>query len=141
MIQSWDLAFKDLETSDYVVGQVWAALAADRFLLDQRRERMGMPRTLEAIREMSEKWPQAAAKLVEDRANGPAVIATLKHEIAGLIAVSPEGGKVARAAAVSSQIEAGNLYLPHPATAPWVEALIEEMAAFPYARNDDQVDP
>jgi predicted phage terminase large subunit-like protein len=139
-IQSWDLAFKDLETSDYVVGQVWAARAADRFLLDQRRERMDMPRTVEAIRKMSEKWPRAAAKLVEDRANGPAVIATLKHEIAGLIAVNPEGGKIARAAAVSPQIEAGNVYLPHPDIAPWVEALIEEMTGFPYAAHDDQVD-
>jgi phage terminase large subunit-like protein len=85
VIQSWDLAFKNLETSDYVVGQVWAAVAADRFLLDQRRERMDMPRSVEAIRRMSEQWPRAAAKLVEDRANGPAVIATLKHDIAGLI--------------------------------------------------------
>src|ERR1022692_2815437 len=40
VVQSWDLAFKDLATSDYVVGQVWAARRADRFLLDQRRERM-----------------------------------------------------------------------------------------------------
>jgi predicted phage terminase large subunit-like protein len=140
MVQSWDLAFKDLATSDYVVGQVWAALGADRFLLDQRRERMDMPRTVEALREMSDKWPRAAAKWVEDRANGPAVIASLKHEIAGLIAVNPEGGKIVRAAAVSPQIEAGNVYLPHPAIAPWVETLIEECAGFPYAAHDDQVD-
>ena len=119
--QSWDLAFKDLSTSDYVVGQVWAARGADRFLLDQRRERMDMPRTLNAIRAMSAKWPQATAKLVEDKANGPAVIASLRHEIEGLIAVNPEGGKQARAAAVSPQIEAGNVYLPHPDIAPWVE--------------------
>jgi Terminase RNaseH-like domain len=40
----------------------------------------------------------------------------------------------------SSQIEAGNVYLPHPAIEPWVEDLIEECAAFPYATHDDQVD-
>jgi phage terminase large subunit-like protein len=34
MLQSWDLAFKGLETSDFVAGQVWAAVGADRFLLD-----------------------------------------------------------------------------------------------------------
>ena len=117
-----------------------SGMGADRFLLDQRRERMDMPRTLEAIRTMSEQWPRAAAKLVEDRANGPAVIASLQHEISGLIAVNPEGGKIARAAAVSPSIEAGNVYLPHPAIAPWVEDLIEECAAFPYAAHDDQVD-
>jgi phage terminase large subunit-like protein len=93
MVQSWDLSFKDRATSDYVVGQVWGTRGADRFLLDQRRERMDMPRTVEAIRAMTVKWGQAAAKLVEDRANGPAVIASLQHEIAGLIAVNPEGGE------------------------------------------------
>jgi hypothetical protein len=64
----------------------------------------------------------------------------LKHDVAGLTEVNPEGGKIARAHAVSSQIESGNVYLPHPAIAPWVEAFIEEAAAFPSARNDDQVD-
>jgi predicted phage terminase large subunit-like protein len=140
MVQSWDFAFKDLAHSDYVVGQVWAALGADRFLLDQQRERMDMPRSLEAIRMMSQRWPRAAAKLVEDKANGPAVIASLKHEISGLIAVNPEGGKIARASAISPQVEAGNVYLPHPALAPWVEAFLEECAGFPHAAHDDQVD-
>jgi predicted phage terminase large subunit-like protein len=133
--QSWDPAFKNLETSDYVVGQVWAAKGADRFLLDQVRERMDMPRMLEAIRALSARYPFAAAKFVEDRANGPAVIASLKHEIPGLIPVNPEGGKIARAAAVSPQIEAGNVYLPHPKIAPWVDALIEEIASFPNAAS------
>jgi predicted phage terminase large subunit-like protein len=140
VVQSWDLSFKDLATSDYVVGQVWGAKGADRYLLDQTRERMDLPRTLDAIRAMSAKWPNAAAKLVEDRANGPAVIASLKHELQGLIAVNPEGGKMVRASAVSPQIEAGNVYLPHPSVAPWVEDLIEESASFPNAKYDDQVD-
>jgi Terminase RNaseH-like domain len=68
------------------------------------------------------------------------VIASLKHEIAGLIAVNPDGGKISRAAAVSPQIEAGNVYLPHPSIAPWVDALIEECAGFPHGAHDDQVD-
>jgi len=140
MLQSWDLAFKDLATSDYVVGQVWAGLKADRFLLDQRRDRLNMPATKAALRAMSEKWPAAATKLVEDKANGPAVIQELQHDISGLIAVNPAGGKIARAQAVSPQCESGNVYLPHPAIAPWVDGLIEELAAFPNGRFDDQVD-
>ena len=140
MIQSWDTAFKCLATSDYVVGQVWGAKSADRFLLDQRRDRLDMPGTKEAIKQMSERWPRAAAKLVEDKANGPAVIQELRHDVSGLIEVTPEGGKVARAHGVAPQLEAGNIYLPHPAMAPWVEAFLEEVVAFPNARNDDQVD-
>ena len=54
--------------------------------------------------------------------------------------MNPEGGKVARAAAVSPLIEASNVYLPHPDYAPWVGDFIEECAAFPNGAHDDQVD-
>ena len=56
----------------------------------------------------------------------------------GIIAVNPEGGKEARAAAVQPQIESGNVYLPDGAD--WLEAFIDEFAAFPRGRHDDQVD-
>ena len=128
------------QTSDYVAGGVWGAKGADRYLLDQVRERMGFPETLQAIKKMSKKWPEANLKLVEDKANGPAVIQALRHELQGLVAVNPDGGKMARAQAVSPQVESGNVYLPHPAIAPWVEAFIEECAAFPNGKYDDQVD-
>ena len=74
------------------------------------------------------------------KANGSAVIQSLRHEIPGLVAVVPDGGKVARAQAVSPQVESGNVYLPHPAIAPWVEAFVEECATFPNGKCDDQVD-
>ena len=139
-LQSWDMAFKDLNTSDYVVGQVWGQQAADRFLLHQIRERLDFPATLRAVRKMTQDWPLATTKLVEDKANGAAVIATLKHEISGLIEVNPEGGKEARASAVSPQIESGNVYLPHPSVAAWVDGYLAEWAAFPRGAHDDQVD-
>src|ERR1700692_274618 len=34
-IQSWDCSFKDLDTSDYVVGQVWVRFGAIFLLGDQ----------------------------------------------------------------------------------------------------------
>jgi predicted phage terminase large subunit-like protein len=139
-LQSWDMAFKDLKTSDYVAGGVWGAKGADRYLLDQVRERLGFRETLAAVKTMTKKWPKAALKLVEDKANGPAVIQALRHQIPGLVAVVPDGGKVARAQAVSPQVESGNVYLPHPAIAPWVEAFVEECSTFPNGKYDDQVD-
>jgi len=138
--QSWDLAFKDLATSDYVAGGVWGIKAADRYLLDQKRERLGFPETVTALKAMTVKWPKANLKLVEDKANGPAVIQALRHQLTGLVPVTPEGGKVARAQAVSLQVESGNVYLPHPAIAPWVESFIEECSGFPNGKFDDQVD-
>src|SRR5712671_4571681 len=72
--------------------------------------------------------------------NGSAVIATLKHEITGLIEVNPEGGKQARTAAVSPQIESGNVYLPHPSLFPWMPDYIAEWGMFPKGTHDDMVD-
>jgi len=139
-IQSWDCAFKDLETSDYVVGQVWARLGASFLLGDQVRGRWDCPATVKAVRELTQKWPGTIAKLIEDKANGSAVIQMLAHEIPGLLPVNPSGGKIARAQAISPLVEAGNVYLPHPDSAPWVNELIEECAAFPNGAHDDQVD-
>ncbi len=139
-LQSWDCAFKDLDTSDFVVGQLWARVGA-RFLLgDQFRQRTDCPGTVKAVRAMTNKWRGTLAVLIEDKANGSAVIQMLAHEIPGLLPVNPQGGKVARAQAVSPLVEAGNLYLPHPEYAPWVNDFIEECVQFPNGAHDDQVD-
>jgi predicted phage terminase large subunit-like protein len=101
---------------------------------------MDCPATVRAVRQLTAKWPATIAKLIEDKANGSAVIQMLAHEIPGLLPVNPGGGKVARAAAVSPLIEAGNIFLLHPLYAPWVNDFIEECAAFPNGAHDDQVD-
>ncbi len=138
--QSWDMTFKDSAGTDFVVGQVWGLAGADRFLLDQVRGRMSFTATVEAVRNLSKQWPDTSTKLIEDKANGPAVISTLRRKIPGIIAEEPSGSKLARAQAVSPYIEAGNVYLPHPQIAPWVWDFIEECAAFPTGAHDDQVD-
>lgn len=140
LIQSWDMAFKDTKGSDFVAGHVWGRIGADKYLVARRHGRMDMPASVKAVREITQAWPQARVKLVEDKANGPAVIATLRHEIPGLIAVNPEGGKVARVNAVAHHWESGNVYVPHPDIASWVDPFIEELVSFPNAAHDDDVD-
>jgi predicted phage terminase large subunit-like protein len=119
---------------------MWGATGADRYLLDQRRGKWSFPETREQIRLMCLEWPQTQAILVEDKANGSAIVAELQHSIGRMVPVNPEGGKLVRAHAVSPQVEAGNVYIPHPATAPWLEDFIEECTMFPAGRHDDQVD-
>ena len=89
---------------------------------------------------MSYKHPKARGKLIEDAANGSAVIEMLKKEIPGIIPITPMGGKVVRASAVAPYLEAGNIYLPNPKNAPWIHDFIEECAAFPNGKHDDDVD-
>jgi predicted phage terminase large subunit-like protein len=140
IIQSWDFTFKNTEDSDYVVGQVWGRKGADKYLLDQVRGQFSFTQSIRAVETLSSKWPQAKAKLIEDKANGPAVISTLKSKISGLIPVEPVGSKLERAYAITPQLEAGNVYIPEPKLAKWIHDFIEECAAFPNGTNDDQVD-
>lgn len=140
VVMSWDLAFKDTKGSDFVVGQVWARRGADVYLLDQVRDRLDFPATCRALMALAQRWPQAHAKLVEDKANGPAVIAQLRSTVPGLVPITPKDSKYARASAVAPFVEAGNVHIPDPALAPWVDEYVTEHQAFPNGAHDDQVD-
>jgi predicted phage terminase large subunit-like protein len=140
MLGSWDMTFKDTKGTDKVSGQVWMRRGADVYLLDRVNRRMDFVETLRSFVSLSAKWPQALLKLVEDKANGPAVISMLSRSVPGIVPEEPHGGKEARAAAVSPLQEAGNVWLPHPDLCPWVDDFIEEHAAFPTGAHDDDVD-
>jgi predicted phage terminase large subunit-like protein len=140
LVQSWDMAFKGTDSSDYVVGTVWLRRGVTAWLLDMVRRRMTFTETLHAVKGLSARWPQATAKYVEDKANGTAVVNMLARSVGGLIPVEPDGGKLARAQAVAPFVEAGNVWLPDPQLLPLVEELVEEAAGFPHGAHDDAVD-
>lgn len=140
VIASWDMTFKDTKGSDYVVGQVWARRGTDLFLLDQVRGRWDFTETCRQVELLHERWPQAHLILVEDKANGPAVLSQLAAKVPGMVPVTPKDSKLARASAVAPFIEAGNVRVPSKDLAPWIEDFLEEMAVFPNGTHDDQVD-
>jgi predicted phage terminase large subunit-like protein len=135
---SWDCAFKKTSDSDKVAGGTWGRLGASKFLLELFWERASFTDTVREVRAQADRRPEYLEILIEDKANGPAVINVLYQEVSRLIAVDPEGGKEARAAATSPEVEAGNVYLP--LHAPWRDAYVEEHAAFPRGSKDDAVD-
>lgn len=140
---SADLTFKKTKKSDYTVLQVWGRKGADKYLLDQVRDKMGFNAQLTAMRALAAKWDLEGvilSKWVEDAANANAMQETLQKEIAGIILVPATTSKVLRAETISPQIQSGNVYLPDPSIAPWVNDYIEEWAAFPNSTHDDQVD-
>jgi predicted phage terminase large subunit-like protein len=140
VVTSWDCTFKDTDGTDYVVGQVWGKKAANSYLLAQTRARMTFTKTQTAIKEMHRDFPDARRILIEDKANGPAVIDTLKVTVPGIIPVEPDGSKEARAHAITAYWEAGNVWLPHKEDAPWIVGFVDEVTTFPAAAHDDQVD-
>lgn len=140
VIHSWDMTFKDSDGTDFVVGQVWGKKDANAYLLYQIRKRMSFTETLKSVKWLAEKFPEGRRKLVEDKANGPAVIDSLKSTVSGLIPVEPDGSKVARAHACTAEWEAGNVWLPNKDIAPWIVETVEEITTFPFAGHDDTVD-
>jgi len=140
LILSVDCAFKDFQTSDYVAIQAWGRKGPNRYLVDRIKDHLGFAGTVTAVRAILANHPTISAVLIEDAANGPAVIETLRTEIAGVLAVPPQGGKIARAYAVQPQQEAGNVWLPDPSIAPWVHEYLMELSAYPGAPNDDETD-
>lgn len=140
VVASWDCTFKDTDGTDFVVGQVWGKACANAYLLFQVRARMSFSRTVAEVVGLRNQYPLTREILIEDKANGPAVIDTLKGAVPGIIPIEPDGSKLARAHAVTSYWEAGNVWLPDPSLFPWVKDLVGELTSFPAAANDDQVD-
>jgi len=138
VVQSWDLTFSAGADNDYVVGQVWGMTASGFYLLDQHRRQMSFSDTLAAIRSMTSKWPAATAKLIEEKANGAAVLDVLRREVVGLIPIKPKTGKTERLQAVQPLYEAGNVYIPLGPI--WADEFIDELVTFPAGAHDDQVD-
>jgi len=154
IVSSWDTAFEDKTTSDYVVGQVWALHGPDRYLVYSYRRHANLQATKQAMRDahawVEQRWPRAGHTiLIEKSANGAEITSALKRELPGVIAVTVSSDKITRAIAASAPLEAGNILVPGHAApdtrttyqAPeWVAGLIEEAALFPNGKHDDQVD-
>jgi len=138
IILSWDMAFKESDSSDYVVGQVWGVKGSEYYLIDQVRDRMDFPKTIMAFKLLTKAYPEAAAKLVEAKANGQAVIDVLKKEISGIIPIDPKDSKESRLSAIAPLFEAGNIYYPENKS--FTHDNIEELISFPKAPHDDTVD-
>lgn len=141
VIDSWDCTFKDLQTSNYVAGEVWGIKGANKYLLHVTKKRMGFVDTIKAMLKHKEMFPEIIATLIEDKANGPAIIEVCKKKISGLIPFNPQGSKQERAAAIEPQCEAGNVFLPVQDFATFdVNDFIDICALFPNAAEDDIVD-
>jgi predicted phage terminase large subunit-like protein len=146
VITSCDASFKDAAGSDFCALQTWGIRGAERWLFRDGYvlEKMDYPRFTQAVRGMAQRHPRASWRLVEDAANGAAVVSELRRQISGITPVRPEGGKIARAWAASGDQSAGNCFLPDPSIAPWVAGFVHRCAVFPANINkpgsDDDID-
>jgi predicted phage terminase large subunit-like protein len=147
---SIDCSFKDAAGSDSVSLQLWGSHQTNEYLVCDWNDRMSFTDTVSAVKRilaggapecLVSKY-RVGAKLVEDKANGAAVMNVLQKEVPGLIPITPEGGKIARANAVSWLHQAGNVWYPNPKLigVTWATPHINQIIGFPKARKDDSTD-
>lgn len=150
-VQSWDCSFKDTDGTDPVAGQVWAKSGANYYLIDHKGGRMDIVKTMNNINAWNTKHPDAVAKLIEDKANGPAVIRIMRDKVSGLIPIRATKSKAERLNAVVPLWQAGNVYIPDKievspgvfVKCDWAADIIEQYAAFrpeKKVQKDDEVD-
>jgi len=141
IIDSWDFSFKKLTDSSMVCGTVWGRVKANKYLIHLVMRKMGFADSLKAILNMRVLYPKIERSIVEDKANGSAIIETAKNSITGILAFNPQGSKEERAAAIEPQCESGNVFLPTKEFASFdVQAYIDNLANFPNAKYSDDVD-
>lgn len=133
-----DCAFKDLKTSDYVAIGVIGTRGRKRYLRNVVNAHLDLDGTVKEIKNQRKAYPEATAVLVEDKANGPAVIQELKKDTPGVVEIEPQGGKVARVFAVAPQWQAHDWYVDRNAA--WAEPFVQQITMFPTAAHDDMVD-
>lgn len=154
-LDSWDMSFKasPQDKGGWVVGQRWCRVDANRFLIAQKRGQWSFTQTIAQMLGWAETDEEAEGyhlynrfvheRVVEERANGAAIIDVLRDKISGLKPTNPTISKEARARVVTPEIESGNVFLPLPSDPgnEWVQMdLLSELRNFPYDAYDDQVD-
>ena len=151
--QSWDLAMNDDARNDYTVGTVWGKIGCDRYLLDMFRGQWDINEQAKRIVMANRRFPQTRTTLIENKANGHAVVKLLKdpvqirkihhYAVPGLALVDPKnlgGDKANRLLMCSTEFSAGSVYFPPKDRMPWIEDVKKELCGFPKYKNDDIVD-
>lgn len=153
---SVDASFKKTETSDMVGITLWGIAQNHVYLWKLVNKRMGFVDTLNRIKRFTKEFPEIDVLLVEDKANGSAIIDTLRLEegIPAIEPVNPLGGKYSRAQAVAPFVSTLAVHIPNDFTyseeqeIEWdgdeqltgTQKFIEQHTKFPFMAHDDMVD-
>src|SRR3989442_633790 len=113
-------------------------LMPERFTPEVVDQHLDAAATEAEIRRQRDAHRWVNAVLVEDKANGPAVVQRLKVNLPGVIEINPQGGKIARMFAAAAEWQAGDWFVDRNAA--WSEPFIEQITMFPNAAHDDMAD-
>ena len=155
-VMSVDATFKQTETSDMVAITLWGLRRNHIYLWKLVNKRMGFVDTCNKIKQLV-KDCVVDQLLVEDKANGSAIIDTFRYmeNMPPIVGVNPQGGKYSRAQAVSPFIATGVVHIPTDFTEEEMRDIewdgreknlqghhmfIMQHSRFPFMKHDDMVD-
>lgn len=167
---SWDMKLKEKETGDYTVGQVWARVGGDYWLVAQLRGQWDQATARAAMALVAHRFPDCRRHLVENAGYGPEVMQTLRKgsgpryqlsdAVCGLLGITEDERPHVQAilrrglsGLIAVKVK-GSKIVRARAVSPILEAgnvhvvetdpqalaLIEEAAQFPNGSHDDMVD-
>jgi hypothetical protein len=115
-------------------GQMTSA-ALEIEVLWAARHRFGLPEVIRfllgCLEALEQQGLRPNAVLIEDAANGPAVLQSLRRRVPGMLPITARGSKETRAHAVAPLVEAGQIRFHHRA-----QPLVEEAIRFPKGSKD-----
>jgi len=151
-----DATFKNTETSDFVAIGVLVLIGRFIYLWKLINKRMGFVDTVKKIKQLAKEFPDIDEFVIEDKANGSAILDVLRYEngVPPLVAIEPRGGKVARGQATSNFISTGAFFVPvdfsdtEAQDIEWDgkdnlssrDKFIKQHSQFPFGKRDDMVD-
>lgn len=152
-----DATFKNTETSDYVSIMILAVKGRDVYLWKLINKRMTFTDTVTKIKSIVADFPDIDELVIEDKANGSAIIDVLRYDatMPAIVAVNPQGGKFSRAQSIAPFVSTGAYHVPLDFTASEQEDVewdnrgeglnardkfIKQHTTFPFGRHDDMVD-
>jgi predicted phage terminase large subunit-like protein len=139
IVQSWDTAQVPGAANDYSVCTTWGVLDGRFHLLHVYRGQIDYPTLRRFTVEYRKQW-KAGPVIVERAGSGISLYQDLRVQgLNWIFQLGTEGmDKQSRLAQQSAKMEAGMVVLPKEA--PWLAEYEKEMAGFPNAKHDDQVD-
>lgn len=138
ILHSWDTGTKDEDLHDPSSCTMWHTHPAGFYLADRYSARLQFPDLVRSVIALAARDnPQVI--LIEDKGSGQQLLQVLRRETRlPVIGVVPDKSKTIRAQGVSGMVETGRAFLPEQAS--WLIDFESQVAAFPQAPHDDDVD-
>lgn len=132
-----DLAASKRTSADWTVASAWAIADGDLILLDRGRERLEKTEHWDLVQPLQQRWAIDTVYIEETFISSTLAIDATRAGIP-VQPVTPDTDKITRALPATSRVKQHRVWFP--AAADWLDIWCDELASFPTAAHDDQVD-